>query len=76
MTGSTRNGESRTTIHGDRSVILAEEVGQVATAVLHILPNASLKDLQALKDYKDELIRVAAVAIAAIECLDRQSVLL
>jgi NTP pyrophosphatase (non-canonical NTP hydrolase) len=42
--------------------ILAEEVGEVAKAIL-------LKDT---KNYREELVQVAAVALAAIESLDAQ----
>jgi NTP pyrophosphatase (non-canonical NTP hydrolase) len=42
--------------------ILAEEVGEVAKAIL----------LEDTKNYREELIQVAAVALAAIESLDAQ----
>ena len=41
--------------------ILTEEVGEVAKAILE-------KDIQNLRE---ELIQVAAVAVAMVECLDR-----
>ena len=41
-------------------VILAEEVGEVARAIFE----------SDTKDYREELIQVAAVAVAAIESLD------
>lgn len=42
--------------------ILTEEVGESAKAALEENPD----------EYRKELIQVAAVAVAAIECLDRQ----
>ena len=42
--------------------ILGEEVGEANKAVLE----------NELSDYRSELVQVAAVAAAAIECLDRQ----
>lgn len=50
--------------------ILMEEVGEAAKAALDVhfeYPNVS-RDYAA---YREELIQVAAVAVAAIECLDR-----
>lgn len=41
--------------------ILGEEVGEVARAMLEGKPGA----------YREELLQVAAVAIAAVECYDR-----
>lgn len=43
--------------------ILMEEVGEASTAIL-----------KGESSYRDELIQVAAVAIAAIECLDEHGV--
>jgi len=43
-------------------VILMEEVGEAAKAVLE---GSAL-------DYKTEMIQVAAVVVAALECLDRE----
>ena len=56
--------------HGERNnwsperwlVILTEEVGEVSHAVLE-------RDLE---NYYEELTHVAAVAVAALECLSRQ----
>jgi NTP pyrophosphatase (non-canonical NTP hydrolase) len=45
------------------SVILGEETGEVCKAALE-------NDMSSMRD---ELIQVAAVAIAAIECIDRSS---
>lgn len=49
-------------------MILGEEVGEANKAALEAY---FLKDPARLEDYRDELIQVAAVAIAMIECLDR-----
>ena len=51
------------------AIILGEEVGEVCRAVLDA--RASL-DAVSLTNYRQELIQVAAVAIAAIENLDMQ----
>ena len=50
-------------VHGPDKwqTILAEEVGEVAKASLE----------RKWEEYRKELIQVAAVAIAAIECLDK-----
>jgi NTP pyrophosphatase (non-canonical NTP hydrolase) len=50
--------------HGDGkwAAILMEEVGEVATAILHNDP----------KNLREELIQVAAVAAAWVEALDRR----
>lgn len=50
--------------------ILGEEVGEVNRAVLEANKGGDFDDL-ALADYRRELIQVAAVAMAMIECLDR-----
>lgn len=42
--------------------ILTEEVGEVAKAINENQPN----------DYRDELVQVAAVAVAAVESFDRK----
>ncbi len=48
--------------------ILGEEVGEVNKAVLdHNF------DKKSLENYREELIQVAAVAVAMIECLDREN---
>lgn len=44
-------------------LILAEEVGEVAKAILE----------HKVKEYRAELVQVAAVAVAMIECLDRNN---
>lgn len=46
--------------------ILGEEVGEVNKAVLE-----SKYDDESLEKYKKELIQVAAVAVAALECVER-----
>ena len=54
--------------------ILGEEVGEVGKAINEAYDNYRLKGKpgkQAWKDYRDELVQVAAVAVAAIESLDR-----
>lgn len=52
--------------------ILAEEAGEVARALCDM---STAKDPSALKsaveNYREELIQVAAVAVAMVECLDR-----
>ena len=56
------------------SAILTEETGEVAKAALESSAahkKLSGKQLDTLEDYRKELIQVAAVAIAAIESLDR-----
>jgi len=50
-------------------VILMEEVGEASKAVLEANPVKSR--LYWLKEYKKELIQVAAVAISAIDSLER-----
>lgn len=47
--------------------ILTEEVGEVNKAALE----HHFKDSNDLKEYREELIQVAAVAVAMIESLDR-----
>ena len=55
-------------------LILGEEVGEAQRAVLEaICPNGNKLDGEWLKEYRKELIQVAAVAIAAIESLDRNT---
>jgi len=56
------------------SAILTEETGEVAKAALESCAahkKLSGKELDTLEDYRKELIQVAAVAVAAIESLDR-----
>lgn len=48
--------------------ILAEEFGEVAKEVVELNFNTSKKSLENLRN---ELIQTAAVAIAMVECLDR-----
>jgi hypothetical protein len=53
--------------------ILMEEVGEASKAALEAYPHTEAimnKDI-ALQQWRDEMIQVAAVAIAAIECYDR-----
>lgn len=45
------------------NAILGEEFGEVSKSILE----------RDTKNYREELIQVAAVAVAAIECLDRQN---
>lgn len=51
-------------------VILGEEVGEACTASLDARPGMGSGGAT-LDDYRAELVQVAAVAVAAIECLDR-----
>lgn len=54
--------------------ILGEEVGEVQKAVIDAYDfNTKTFDHLKLNDYRKELVQVAAVAIAMIECFDRQS---
>jgi len=50
--------------------ILSEEVGEMASAILCMEFTGETKKKQRKKDYRNELIQIAAVAIAAIESLD------
>lgn len=54
--------------------ILMEEVGEAAQAALHakndFRPGSGWNEAK-LKEYRKELIQVAAVAMSMIECLDR-----
>jgi NTP pyrophosphatase (non-canonical NTP hydrolase) len=50
--------------------ILQEEVGETAKAILE----ARFARNGQYSEYREEMIQVAAVAIAAIECLDREAV--
>lgn len=52
--------------------ILTEEVGEVAKEAVDFHFGDNLTDShQCIKNYRAELIQVAAVAVAMIECLDR-----
>ena len=51
------------------AIILGEEVGEVCRAVLNA---RAAPDAVSLTNYRQELIQIAAVAIAAIENLDTQ----
>lgn len=51
--------------------ILTEEVGEVAKEVQHI-GGTSVPLARAATDYRAELVQVAAVAVAALEALDKQ----
>ncbi|CAM3669676.1 hypothetical protein DESA109040_19265 [Deinococcus saxicola] len=58
-------------------MVLAEEVGEANQAVLEMLfptydKRAAERGPRTLAEYRQELIQVAAVAVAAIESLDRQ----
>ena len=48
--------------------ILGEEIGEVNKAVLY-----QNFDGNTLDNYREELIQVAAVAVAMVECLDREN---
>ncbi len=52
--------------------ILTEEVGEVSKEAVdfHFGNNPYIRE-QNLKNYREELIQVAAVAVQMIECLDR-----
>lgn len=52
------------------SCILTEEVGEVAQAILKMRPNDGAEGVGRVRR---ELVQVAAVAVAAIECIDRQA---
>ncbi len=52
-------------------VILGEEFGEACKASWE---SQQYLDGKTLDDYRDELIQVAAVAVAAIECLDSKEV--
>jgi NTP pyrophosphatase (non-canonical NTP hydrolase) len=49
-------------------MILGEEVGEVNKAALE----NHLQNGISISNYRDELIQVAASAVAAVECLDKQ----
>lgn len=53
--------------------VIAEEIGKVAEAVLQhrFSPNEQVQ-ANGLEDLRCELIQAAAVAVAWVECLDRQ----
>ena len=54
----------------DWLMILGEEVGEANKAALEAKFKGPGQN-ETLKDYRAELVQVAAVAVAAIECLDR-----
>lgn len=57
----------------DWLVILTEEIGEVARAICEAR-HGKLCDLKDnLKQYRKELIQLAAVAVSMVECLDRQT---
>ncbi|PTA67677.1 hypothetical protein [Deinococcus arcticus] len=58
-------------------MVLGEEVGEANNAALEHLftqfdKQADLRGARSLDDYRAELIQVAAVAVSAVESLDRQ----
>lgn len=54
--------------------ILGEEVGEANKAAIEArVWRAADWDVTKLTDYRNELVQVAAVAVAAIECLDRET---
>ncbi len=53
--------------------ILTEEVGEVSKEALEAHFRGAKTCTVELKNYREELIQVAAVAVAMIECLDRNN---
>lgn len=53
--------------------ILLEEVGEVAEALNEWTHGTLSQKREAVKQYRTELIEVAAVAVAAVESLDRMN---
>lgn len=56
--------------------VLTEEVGEVAKAILEAraaLPGNQMASTLYIEDLRKELVQVAAVAVAAIEYIDRGS---
>ena len=51
-------------------MILGEEVGEANKAVLESMINGKFQDDLVMK-YRDEMVQVAAVALAAVEAFDR-----
>ena len=51
-------------------VILMEEVGEAAKTILADVPDYELTEN--IDKFREELIQVAAVAVAAVECIDRR----
>lgn len=51
--------------------ILGEEVGEANKAALEAWQTSHKFDVDKLKEYRAELLQVAAVAVAMIQCLDR-----
>lgn len=60
-------------IPGDWIIILGEEYGEVCKAVCKACVPPIGTWVVDIGEYRKELIHVAAVAIAAIECMDRDS---
>lgn len=52
-------------------MILGEEVGEANKAALEAAMSTLQDRPEGLRKYREELVQVAAVAIAMIECLDR-----
>lgn len=52
-------------------LVLAEEVGEVAEAILEARIAGDYSRERHIKDIRQELVQVAAVAVAAIEYIDR-----
>ena len=53
-------------------LVLAEEVGEAARAVLEIDPEATPEDLDRLEALYGEVVQVAAVAVAWLEEINRR----
>ena len=51
-------------------VILMEEVGEAAKTILTDVPDYELTEN--IDKFREELIQVAAVAVAAVECIDQR----
>ncbi len=54
--------------------ILGEEFGETCQEALRFSFGPSTSREKVLRNYREELIQVAAVAVAAVECLDRNEV--
>jgi len=52
--------------------ILSEEVGELATAILRDHFTAGEYEHRSVQSIRAEAIQIAAVAVALVECLDRQ----
>lgn len=57
--------------HAMRFPILVEEVGEAATALMHVEGGGSTHDTK--RDLRKELIQVAAVAVAWVEAIDAEA---